>query len=88
MAEIKPFKSKAQKAEEFAQELTKIIKEDQLDKMFFLGITKDGKHVITSWHNCTLADKQYLQSHAQIDIIDEVVKANIDHYIEIAYDRN
>lgn len=83
MAEIKQFKSRADQAKEFGQNLINCIAEEDLTKMAFVGLNSKGDLVITSYHNCSLADKQYLQSHWQIDIIDPVVTANIDKYLEV-----
>lgn len=84
MAEIRQFKTRAQKMKDFLQELIQHCEEEEIEKICFAGTSKkDGSFIFTAYHNCDLGDKQVLNSHIQIDIVDQTIQANINRYIEL-----
>lgn len=74
------FKSKTDSLLEFVDELKEQIKEYNIDNMIVASKLKDDDHyVITGYKNLTMAEKQELVGHIQVDIIDEMIRKN---YVE------
>lgn len=71
------FKSKTDDLLEFVDEIKEQIKEYNIDNMIVACKLKDSDHyVITGYKNLTMAEKQELVGHIQIDIIDEMIRKN------------
>lgn len=71
------FKSKTDDLLEFVDELKEQIEEYKIDNMIVACKLKDSDHyVITGYKNLTMAEKQELVGHIQIDIIDEMIRKN------------
>ena len=71
------FKSKTDSLLEFVDEIKEQIKEYNIDNMIVACKLKDDDHyVITGYKNLTMAEKQELVGHIQIDIIDEMIRKN------------
>lgn len=74
------FKSKTDSLLEFVDEIKEQIKEYNIDNMIVASKLKDDDHyVITGYKNLTMAEKQELVGHIQVDIIDEMIRKN---YVE------
>lgn len=71
------FKSKTDSLLEFVDEIKEQIKEYNIDNMIVACKLKDDDHyVITGYKNLTMAEKQELVGHIQVDIIDEMIRKN------------
>lgn len=85
MTKILKFISQEQATkEELIEHIEKLLewaKNDEFDNVMIATKLKTGE-VMTGYCNLDVADKQYLNSHVQIDINYETVKVNIDDLIE------
>ena len=71
------FKSKTDNILEFIEELKDNVNKYKIDNRMVACKLKDSNHyVITGYKNLTMAEKQELVGHIQIDIIDEMIRNN------------
>lgn len=66
---------------EHIEDLLEWAKNDEFDNVMIATKLKSGE-VMTGYCNLDMGDKQYLNSHIQVDINFETVRANVDELIE------
>lgn len=82
MAQIKNFKSKKEKIKDWLNDAVDNILQDGYDKIIIGCTSEKSPIVLTAYYGCDVGDKQVLNSHIQIDIIDQTIKANINNYMD------
>lgn len=78
MAEIREFKSKAERFSDWKTEVFKNFEE--ADNAVFLTLDKQGVKI--GYYNATAQDLAYLKAHLEIEILHKYLLANMDRYIE------
>lgn len=75
MDNIIQFKSKHDKVLDFLEEVKKELEENNIDNL--LIACKDNKGgTITGYCNLSIAGRQELMAHVQVDIIDKIIQQN------------
>lgn len=77
MAKIIQFPGTKSTLEEFLQEAIEVMKEMGVGSCLMAEKTAEGE-VVTAYHDCGFGTRQELCSHIQVDIIDSVVRANLE----------
>lgn len=78
MAEIREFKSKAERFSDWKAEVFKNFEE--ADNAVFLTLDKQGVKI--GYYNATAQDLAYLKAHLEIEILDKYLRTNINRYLE------
>lgn len=74
-------KTTKQQLIEHIENLLEWAKNDEFDNVMIAAKLKSGE-VMTGYCNLDMVDKQFLNSHIQVDINYETVRANVDDLIE------
>lgn len=74
-------KTSKQELIEHIENLLEWAKNDEFDNVMIATKLKSGE-VMTGYCNLDMVDKQFLNSHIQVDINYEAVRANVDDLIE------
>lgn len=78
MAEIREFKSKAERFSDWKTEVFKNFEE--ADNAVFLTLDKQGVKI--GYYNASVQDLAYLKAHLEIEILHKYLLANMDRYID------
>lgn len=82
MAKILRFKSEKDNLKEYLDGFVKYFKKNKIDNIMVCGKNKNTKEVVTGYFNLDNFEKQELVGHIQLDIVDQMIKNNINDYIE------
>lgn len=64
---------------DFLQDSADRLEIDGVESVLIAGKSKDGQ-VVTGYYKCDFGVRQELCGHIQCDIIDQMIRANIDRY--------
>ena len=76
-----PKRNGKQTIEEFMAESVKVIKAENIDCLVIAGKSKEGCWV-TGYYNADFGVKHEALGHIQADIVDQMVSANFERYID------
>lgn len=76
------FKSNSDNLVDFIDSAKNKAKEDKIDNIIICWKDKKNKEICTGYYNLEAGEKQELLGHIQADIIDNMIRVNIDRYIE------
>jgi hypothetical protein len=68
-------------AADFLEESKDIFKAHEVESVVVICKCKDGEW-LTGYHNCDFGTKNEALGHLQADIIDQMIMANIDRYLD------
>lgn len=76
MSKIINFNYKTDNVIEFLENLKKDVKERNIDNIIIVCKDKREGEVLTGYVNLEMGEKQELLGHIQVDVINEMIKAN------------
>ena len=68
-------------AKDFLQDSADRLEAEGVEAVLIAGKSRDGQ-VVTGYYQCSFGVRQELCGHIQCDIIDQMIRANIDRYGE------
>ena len=77
-------KSDKEKTLDYITEFRKYVKKNKIDNLMIVCKDKYNKEMATGYCNLDMGQKMEMLGHVQADIIDQMIRENIDRYIEIA----
>ena len=83
MPKIIKFKSRKELLIDYLEEFKEFIKNNKIDNLMIVCKDKTNKEMCTGYFNLDVGEKMEMLGHIQADITDEMIKENIDRYIEI-----
>jgi putative heme iron utilization protein len=82
MAKIIKFKTQADNIQGYLKEFIKMVKRDKIDNIMICCKDKQHKEMCTGYFNLDMGQKMEMVGHIQADITDEMIRTNINDYVE------